>query len=117
MIHDIFLTLSKIEVNLEACCFKPLLKRKVISLCHEYRARPVCISLQLDQALHSWLIYYKFLDILKLDNMTRSSHRLSNPRRKKKTYHIKFKSILGVNSEGERLKIEKKNIHLDILRW
>ena len=32
----------------------------VISLCHQYRARPACTSVQSDQALYCWQIYFKF---------------------------------------------------------
>ena len=37
-----------------------LLELKVISLCHHYRARPVCTSVQFDQALYCWLTIFKF---------------------------------------------------------
>ena len=41
-----------------------LLEIKLISLCHQYRARPACISMQSDQALYRWLTNFKFhLDI------------------------------------------------------
>ena len=34
---------------------------KVISICHQYRARPACIPMQSDQALYCWLANVKFL--------------------------------------------------------
>ena len=37
-----------------------LLKPKVINFCHEYRARPVCTSMQSVQALYCCLTYLKF---------------------------------------------------------
>ena len=37
-----------------------LLEPKVISLCHLYRARPACISVQSDQALYYLLTNFKF---------------------------------------------------------
>ena len=33
---------------------------KVISFCHQYRARPACTSVQSDQSLYCWLIIFKF---------------------------------------------------------
>ena len=33
---------------------------KVISLCHQYWARPACTSVQADQALYCWLNNFKF---------------------------------------------------------
>ena len=43
---------------------------KVINLCHQYRARPVCTSMQSDLAPHCWLTNLKVshLDIPKNDN-------------------------------------------------
>ena len=37
------------------CLTLVLLEPKVISLCHMYRARPACISVQSDQVLYCWL--------------------------------------------------------------
>ena len=37
-----------------------LLKPNVISLCHQYRARPGCTSMQSDQALYCWQTNFKF---------------------------------------------------------
>ena len=37
-----------------------LLETKVISLCHQNRARPTCISVQSDQALYCWLTISSF---------------------------------------------------------
>ena len=37
-----------------------ILEAKVISLCHQYRARPACTSVQSDQALYCWLTNCKF---------------------------------------------------------
>ena len=37
-----------------------LLELKVISLCHQYRARPLCTSVQSNQVLHCWLTIFKF---------------------------------------------------------
>ena len=34
---------------------------KVISFCHQYRARPACTCLQSDQALNCWQTNFKFL--------------------------------------------------------
>ena len=33
-----------------------LLEPRVISLCHQYRSRPDCASMQSDQAVYCWLI-------------------------------------------------------------
>ena len=33
---------------------------KMISLCHQYIVRPVCISVQSDQALYCWLTNFRF---------------------------------------------------------
>ena len=33
---------------------------KVISICHQYRARPGCTSVQSDQTLYCWLTNFKF---------------------------------------------------------
>ena len=38
----------------------PLLEPKIISLCHLYRGRPACTSMQSDQALYCWLANFKF---------------------------------------------------------
>ena len=49
-----------------------LLELIVISLCHQYRARPACTSMRYDQALYCWLIListlYCYIDIPKNDN-------------------------------------------------
>ena len=37
-----------------------LILPKVISLCHQYRARPTCTTVQSDQALYCWLTNFKF---------------------------------------------------------
>ena len=37
-----------------------LLEPKGIRLCHQYRARPACTSVQSDQALYCWLTNFKF---------------------------------------------------------
>ena len=41
---------------------------KVMRLCHQYRARPACTSLQADQALYCWLTSGFHLDISKYNN-------------------------------------------------
>ena len=33
---------------------------KVISLCHQYRGRQACTSVQFDQALYCWLTNFRF---------------------------------------------------------
>jgi hypothetical protein len=37
-----------------------LLEPKVISLCHQYKVRSACRSVQSDKALYCWLAYFKF---------------------------------------------------------
>ena len=37
-----------------------LLETKVIRLCHQYTARPVCTSVQSEQSLYCWLTNFKF---------------------------------------------------------
>ena len=39
---------------------------KVISLCHQYRARPECTSMQSDQALYCWLTNFKVFILISL---------------------------------------------------
>ena len=54
------------------CCTPILLDAKMISLCHQYRARADCTSVHSDQALYCWLTNFKFssydLNIPKNDN-------------------------------------------------
>ena len=46
-----------------------LLEQKMISLCHHYRARSACTSVQSDQALNSWLTNFMLhFDTPKNDN-------------------------------------------------
>ena len=35
----------------------------VISLCHQYRAWPVCVCMQSDQALYCWLVKLKMTSL------------------------------------------------------
>ena len=47
-----------------------LLELKVISLCHQHRARPACTAGQSDQTLYYWLLWTSnsYLGIPKIDN-------------------------------------------------
>jgi hypothetical protein len=47
-----------------------VLELKALSLCHRYRARPACTSVQSDQALYCWLTKLKNIQIgiSKIDN-------------------------------------------------
>ena len=41
-----------------------LLEPKVISLCHLYRTRPACSSVQSDQALYCWQTNFRFSSLV-----------------------------------------------------
>ena len=43
------------------------------SLCHQYRARPVCTSMQSDQALYCWLTSYQVIILISLKMIMDSS--------------------------------------------
>ena len=49
---------------LEWCLTLILLEPKVISICHQYRARLACTSVQSDQALYCWLTNYQLQIII-----------------------------------------------------
>ena len=44
-----------------------LLEPKVLSICHQYTARPAQTSVQSDQALYCWLTNFYHLDIPKIE--------------------------------------------------
>ena len=62
----LFLFFQTLFIHLKVLTVNQL-ESKVISLCHQYRARPACTSVQSDQALYCWLAN-SYLDIPKINN-------------------------------------------------
>ena len=70
---------------------------KVISLCHQYRARWACTSMQSDQALYCWLINLKFSFWYPLyDNRQFQNWRWIIPFKKFSRLRVKRKCIIIV---------------------
>ena len=40
-----------------------LLEPKMFNLCHQYRAKPTCTSVQSDLALYCWMANYKLVSL------------------------------------------------------
>ena len=61
-----------VEVNIRLILTLILLELIVVGLCHQYRARPACTSVQSDQVLYCWLTNFQNLILISLKMLMES---------------------------------------------